>query len=148
MSTEEAPPRRSSRVGLVHGSRSGAPSEAPEADGILDKTIPDRKCEKAARREPPRGHLPIEKHAGLLAHDLGLVAGIDEEVFARGCLDGRAIVEDVADTTGDHVLAVVQRAALEVHRWLDVALPAPARLERREPNRRLVADPKSGPAQR
>jgi hypothetical protein len=78
-------------------------------------------CEWLRRYESSRRHL--------LADDLALMAGIDEEVLTGPASTAEPFIHHVALPSGDPVLALAQRPALELDSGPDVALPAPARLE-------------------
>jgi hypothetical protein len=63
---------------------------------------------------------------------------VTEEVVASTCLDGVAVVHRVPNAAGIHVLAM-ERAALEFDSGL-IARPAPAGLQRGEPDGRCVPE--------
>src|SRR3972149_3373666 len=85
------------------------------------------------------GRLPVEQEAGLVPDDLRSVTRIDQQVIARAGFDRRAVVQDVSNPARDDVLAMVEWAAVEGHIRLDVPLPAPARLQGRQPDGGHVA---------
>src|SRR5260221_14630623 len=71
------------------------------------------------------------------------MARIDQQVVTRARLNRGSVVHGVPDAARDHVLAVVERAALERYGGLDVPGPAPARFECRQPDGGLVPDPEA-----